>query len=516
MPKKEHIHIVTDSEHKENLENLGKTHGSMTKAFEFAIDRMGIDAASACKECKIKLESEVTNKFREILNVISFTGEDIQDLNDYFRGDIPVRELLTRARQKAFELGRKYHGFFNILPDNTYENLLTSLEEYKQRTRLLKALEVDKFSKKIVARVNDAFKSLPILVTMGLIGFLESYNFTFDIDLFQADIILSWINPEIFAMERGRIEEKILTYMENADQSIKPYLFKKGLVLITPELLDWFIEKLFGHYMVPSEISYTLANLVVGDIKMKEDPGEISNLCVDTVRDMNMADQITREIIDAKSFRLSVSCVKPNICSLTLNGLTQVLAKYGWKLKPQKKQIDGRTLRVVYHYVGDDPSILDPLYINNFIAYQNQHFETLRVVSVDEFDDIATALYERDPEAFREIFRKQGMKIGNAVRQLARTPDQIPMVAFQVIPQLVRSLKSPEDVSFFPEKSGFTIILKKLDILTLERLRALITGSLESFGYSNVKSKILGNQVSWEFVRPFEIEEKVPKIETAP
>jgi hypothetical protein len=348
-------------------------------------------------------------------------------------------------------------------------------------------------------------------VSTGLVGFLESFDFTFDVDLFQNDIILKWLNPEKYALERGKIEEKMLGYIEESEQFIKPYLFKKGLVLVTPDLLDWFVQNLFSHYMVPSEISYTFANLVLGDVKSKEDPKEITKICVDTIRDMNISDQITKEIIDPKSFRLTILCVKPNICKLVLNGLTQILAKYGWKLKQQ--HIDFKTLRVVYQYVGDDPSILDPLYINNFIAYQNQHFETLRVVSVDEFDDISNALFERDPEAFRAIFHKQGVKIGNAVKQLARSLPQVRVVAFQVIPQLVRSLKNPEDINFFPEKNGFTIILKKMDMLTLERLRALITGALETFGYSDVKSKIVGNQVTWEFVRPFEVEEKSPKSE---
>ncbi|MHA1129287.1 MAG: hypothetical protein ACTSQQ_00625 [Candidatus Helarchaeota archaeon] len=38
MPKKEHIHVVTDSRHKELLKNLGRKFGSMTKAFEFALE----------------------------------------------------------------------------------------------------------------------------------------------------------------------------------------------------------------------------------------------------------------------------------------------------------------------------------------------------------------------------------------------------------------------------------------------------------------------------------------------
>jgi len=38
LPKKEYVHIVTDTKHKELLGYLGKKHGSMTKAFERAID----------------------------------------------------------------------------------------------------------------------------------------------------------------------------------------------------------------------------------------------------------------------------------------------------------------------------------------------------------------------------------------------------------------------------------------------------------------------------------------------
>jgi len=514
IPKKEHIHIVTDTNHKKILGNLGEKYGSMTKAFEFAIDAIANGKAiGSCSECSTRIEAEAMEKFRELLNIISFTGENIQELNDYFRGSLPLRELILRSRQKAYEFGKKYHNFLNIPSENTYENLLASLEEYRKRTRLFKAIEVDKYSKKIIARVNDVFKNLPILVTTGLIGFLESFNFTFDIDLFQAEIILNWLNPEIYALEKGRIEEKILAYIENSEQYIKPYLLKKGLVLVTPDLLDWFIQNLFDYQIVPPEISYTFANLTVGEIKVKDDPNEIARKCVNILKGINIADSVTTEIDEInKSFHLSISCVKPNLCKLVLNGLIHILAKYGWKLKQQK--IEYRTLQVVFYYVGEeDPSILEPLYINNFMAYQNQQFETLRVVSMDEFENISEALYERDPNTFREICHKQGIKIGNAIKQLAKIMPQFRDIALQVIPQLLKSLRNPEDISYFSENNSFIIILKKMNFLTLERLGSIISGAMETFGYSNVKSKIIGNKVTIEFVRPFEIEKIFQKGE---
>ena len=513
MPKKEHIHIVTDVKHKEILENLGKTYGSMTKAFESAIDALGNGKAmGACDECSIKIETEQVDKFRELLNTITFTGDNIQELNNYFRGELSTKELLIRSRQKASEFGKKYNSFITTPRENTYENLLDNLEEYKQRTRLLKTIAVDKFSKKIIARVNDVFKNLPILVTTGLIGFLEALGFTFDVDLFEADIIFKWLDPGIYALERGEIEEKLLAYIEDSDQHFKPYLFKKGLVLITPDLLDWFIQNLFDYHTIPSEISYTLANLVIEEIKNNADLEEIAKTCVDTIKSMNFSDSITKEINKEKNaFKLSILCVKPSITKLVLNGLVQILSKFGWKLK--QHQIDHRTLHVSFYYVGkEDPTILDPFYVINFVAYQNQQIEKLRIVSEDEFEELTQHLYEKDPDAFRDIFHKQGIKIANAIRQLGNNDlARIRIIAIQIIPQLLKTMPKYENISFFLEKNSLILIFKKMDIVTMEQLSCLITAIIETFGYPEVKSKIIGNKIIVEFIRPVELEEEIER-----
>lgn len=73
MPKKEHIHIVTDYKHKERLIKLGNKYGSMTKAFEHAIELLDNNRTlESCNNCTIKSEYELQKSFREIFNTISF------------------------------------------------------------------------------------------------------------------------------------------------------------------------------------------------------------------------------------------------------------------------------------------------------------------------------------------------------------------------------------------------------------------------------------------------------------
>jgi hypothetical protein len=516
MPKKEHVHVVTDPEHKQALENLGKTYGSMTKAFEAAIDTLE-SGKTICDECSIKLGVEQAEKFRELLNTITFTGDNIQELSDYFRGELSARELLIRSRQKAYEFGKRYNSFVITPRENTYENLLINIEEYKQRTRLLKTIEVDKFSKKIVARVNEVFKNLPILVSMPLVGFMEALGFTFDsdIDLSQADIIFKWLDPKIYALEKGKIEEKILTSVEDSDQHFKPFLFKKGMILITPDLLDWFIQNQFDYHLIPSEISYTLANLAI-EIKNKDDPEELARTCIDTIKALNFSDNIIKEInTEKKAFILSISCRKPNFTKLVFNGVVQILAKFGWKLK--QHQFDYRTLHVSFYYVGDDdPTILEPYYVANFVAYQNQQIEMLRIVSEDEFEELTRGLYEKDPDGFREIFHKQGVKIANAIRQLANNDlVKIRSIAIQVIPQLLRTMPKHGNISPFIDKNSFTLLFKKMDLVTMEQLSCLLTAIFDTFGYLEVKSKIIGNKIVVDFVRPPELEKKLQKSKAA-
>ncbi len=514
MPKKEHIHVVTDAKHKEMLENLGKQYGSMTKAFEFAIDAIGKGKKiGSCNECKIKSEAEEVEKYREILNIISFTGENIQELIDYFRGEFSIKELLVRSRQKAYEFAKTYYGVIYIPPGNTFDSLVITLEEYKKRTRLLKSIEADKNSRKIIARVNEVFKNLPIFVATGLIGFLEVFNYTFDIEIFQTDIIFQWLSPEKYSTEKSKIEEKILGYIEESEQSMKPYLLKKGLVLTTPDLLDWLAKDLFDYHFIPVDISYTLANLVLNDLKDKDNPKEIVKICINTIKNLNFADQFTSIINEKKkSFKLTVTCVLPNITKIVLNGLTQILSKFGWKL--HSYQINSKILNTDFYYIGeDDPNILEPLYINNFYAYLNQQFQSLRIITVDEFDDLTKKLYETNPAAFREVFYHQGVKFANAIKQLA-SDDLFRMreLALQIIPQLIRWPQLDiQNFRFFWEKNTFIMIFKKTEILVMEQVCSTLTAVMETFGYTDVKSKIIGNKITVDFVRPLEIEAKLSK-----
>ena len=66
MPKKEHIHIVTDELHKQLLSDLGEKYGSMTKAFESAIELLEkTEIVGSCSDCEIKFEAEQSNLFRD-------------------------------------------------------------------------------------------------------------------------------------------------------------------------------------------------------------------------------------------------------------------------------------------------------------------------------------------------------------------------------------------------------------------------------------------------------------------
>ncbi|HUX98612.1 MAG TPA: hypothetical protein VMV49_03605 [Candidatus Deferrimicrobium sp.] len=507
MTKKEHVHVVTDTKHKEILENLGKKFGSMTKAFEHAIEILTkSEDIGSCENCEVKYEFEQANNFREVLNIISFSAENIRELIKFLRGDFTARDLLIRAREKAFLFGKEYYSFLAAIPENNYENLLATLEEYKKRTRFFKSIQVDSFAKKIITRVN-VFEDLPIFVAMGILGYLESLDFTFDLEIFEDDIIFKWLKPETYLQEKTKIEDKISNYVKKSEKDIKSYFLKKGFILVSPNFYDWIAEHL-DYHLIPKNLSYSSAKVLVGQLEDPSNIRQVAKLCEDILTDLNLVEEITSECDDEKKvLTLTIVCKTPNMPSLLTQGVIQIIAKYGWKLKTH--QIDHKILKLKFNFVGEeDPSILDPLYILNFPAYFNDRYQKLRMISVDQYQDIMNALYHLDPGKFQEIIMQHGYKIANAIKLLANHDlKKMREIGRQIIPQLIKAgQRTPEEIDMLPELNKINIIYKKTDLVSMETLRYTIIAILEGFEYFDIKSKILDNVVVIEYKRPTDLQ----------
>ncbi len=508
LPKKEHVHIVTDSKHKELLGNLGERHGSMTKAFERAIEYFEkAESIGSCDNCNIKSEFERAEQFKELLNVVSFTADNIHELIKYLKGDCTAQELLIRSREKAYQFGKQYLSLLDIYPENNYDNLLVTVEEWRKRTRFFKVIQVDRFSKKIIARVN-VLEDLPVFVLTGFLGYIESLNFTFDIELFQADVILKWVPPERYAQIKEEINQRVLTYIQDTEESMKPFLLKEGLMLINPDLLDWIGENFFNYRLVPIAIAYDMGNLLVDeDREVVKTAKTVYKICVDNLKRLNYVEELSGSFNDEKnSFKLRIFFRTPHLANLIIQSLIMIVGKWGWKLTSHR--IESKRCDLKLSYVGkDDPTILESLYIINFSGYLNQRFQKLRVIPLDEYSDLRHELYELAPERFYQIFKKQGLKIANAIKLLAKNDlKKMIEIAYQVIPQaLKQSHRDPKGIDFIPEYQKFTMIFKETNIIDMEQFRAVMSGVAEGFGYSEIKSKIIENMVIIEFLRPGEL-----------
>jgi hypothetical protein len=506
MPKKEHVHIVTDKHHKELLTSLGKKYGSMTKAFESAIENLQkVETFSSCESCQIKFESEQTEKVQNLMNTISFTADNLQELMRYLRGDCSVSELILTARQKAHQFVKQYQGLLYVTEDNTYENLLTTVEEYKKRTRLFKAIEVDRFSKKIVARIN-VFEDLPVFIMSGLMGFLEGLGFTFKIEIYNSDIILTWLTPEVYHQEKSENEVRLHEYILDSERIMQPHLVKKGLICVTPDLVDWLAENTFTYHMLPVHIAYKFANMMISN---PESLTRAQNACKATVQiiaRINFAEEITSRIDEEKnSFRVRFLLRKPNLANLALQGLILILGKFGWKLV--KHRIDSTQLDIKFKFVGeDDPSILEPLYLTNFSGFLNQRYQKLLLIPLDEYFDLMNNLFELNPQSFDEVFRTQGRKLAEAIKILAKNDlKRMREIAIEILPTaLKQAYRDPKSLDVMPEYGKFTIIFKETNHVEMEQLRSIISGVSEGFGYKDIKSKIYENMVILEFIRPDE------------
>jgi hypothetical protein len=515
LPKKQHIHIVTDDRHKELLMKLGKKYGSMTKAFESAIENIEkAENVGSCENCEIKFESEQAEKFQNALNTITLTSENVKELVKYLRGESTVTELLKGSRESAFNFVKRYIHFLHVKNENTYENLLATIEEYKRRTRLFKKIQVDSFTKKIIARVN-ILDDLPIVVMTGLVGFLEALGFTFDIDLDRNTIILTWIHPEKYLSEKKRIESKIESYIIDAQKIIKPYLFRQGFLPATAGFIDWVAATIISHEPVPMDVCLNTYKSLFQNKKFPKTAQEMGNIVIDSLKFLNYADEFKLRVKEKKNqFRISFHTKGPNIPKLLIQEMIIMLAKWGWKL--MNYRIDHKLLETSFYYVGaDDPDIFRPYYIYNFTAFLNQRFQKLRMIPVDEYDDLTKFLYELDVDKFREVFNRQGRKFANAIKILADN-DLLKMreIGLKVIPQLVRQTqRTSQGTSFLSENNKFMIIFKETNIIEIESIRAIFVAVMEVFGYLNIDSRIQENILTIEFERPQKIEAPPVMIE---
>ncbi|MHA1265693.1 MAG: hypothetical protein ACTSRS_10725 [Candidatus Helarchaeota archaeon] len=508
MPKKEHIHIVTDFAHKNLLIQLGEKYGSMTKAFEYAIEAFNkIENRNSCIDCKIKFEYEQNKKMAELLNTITLTYDNIQDLLNYLKGNCTIQEVLIKAREKATEFVNTYIPYIKESYQNNYESLLVATEEWKRQTRLFKYIQVDRFKSQIIAKIN-IFEEFPIFVAAGLIGYLEALNLTFDFDIIDQNIFLKWFPPEKYLVEKSQIEQKFLRYVNEADELIQPFIIRKGFIPVTPGIFEWMIKSVLNYEMIPIDLSYQFIRKAFGD---SFDPPTSPEFWVNTsirfLKLLHYATQIKSEINNEKnSFKLSMICRTPELAVFILEQMIVILAKYGWKL--MRHRLEFKQLVVTFQYVGDDdPSILEPLYRQRFVAYLNQRFQKLRVIPLDEYEDLARTVYNLDRNKFIEIFRNQGRKFGNAIKLLAKNNLQrIRAISLSVIPQLLKLTSREKDkLNIIAEYNKLTLIFKTMDDLEMTLIPSIIIGVMESLNYSNIIPKYKENIVTIEFQRPQEI-----------
>ncbi len=516
MPKKEHVHIVTDEKHKELLADLGEKYGSMTKAFEFAIEFLEkTENIGSCDNCEIKFEAEQSNLFREFLNMVSFSADNIREINRYIQGDCTLSELLNQTREKAYQFGKEYLSYVRVEPKNSYDTLLMMIEEWKRRTRLLKSIQVNKFANKIIVQVN-VFEKNPVFVVMGLIGYLQALGLTFDINSSQEEIIITWIHPERFPTEKPLIEAKISSFINAANQKLKPYLFKQGFLPVMPELLEWISATTLDYEMIPLELSFNFISKFLRKKNIELNSAEQwANFIKYILETLNYATQIKIKSNEKKkSFKINMECMTPSLTKFLLQQNIVTLAKYGWKLKSHK--IDHKQLSLTFNYVGeDDSTILEPLYFSNFGFYLNQRFQTLRMIPVDEYEDLANFLYKADLDQFHKVYYKQGIKFANAIKLLGNN-DLLKMreIGLHFIPQLIKiTQRDPKEINFLAEPNKFTIIFKTTKLVEMESMKAIFVGVMEGFGYFDVQPKMIENIVTIEFKRPQKIDGNIPVVE---
>jgi len=192
------------------------------------------------------------------------------------------------------------------------------------------------------------------------------------------------------------------------------------------------------------------------------------------------------------------------MASIAIVSIALILATRGWKLNRYSTEYNHGSLHI--ELVGEgSQDVLDQLSGLNLYRVINDQFLDSIPVPRDLYNTFAIKVFDSDRRGFEEIYRNMGYRVANAIRILAKDDEvKVTQLIRRFIEKNIHQAQPIAELRFTDDEN-FSIVFKKMDLVTIASQRLIIGALLKALGYevSFTEFQNLLNVTMIKIDRPF-------------
>jgi hypothetical protein len=491
-----HLHTTITKKTDDVLEELARTYGTKSRVLEKAIETLlREEKVGSCDDCEVRAKVAQQTNLREILDLTSIGRKSLDGLLEVAVGDKTIDNLVKEQKTQAGETVELLKRSATWKSPTNFNEFLLILEEIRNLTRVFDIASCNEAENTAILRPK-VFKRLPEMMAFQVAAILEGIGAPFDLRVMGEDVSIKMIRPELYSLRKTAFDEVLKLQIERKLTSAAPSLFRDSLMLVGPAFMSW-AEK---HLEEPvGDLGSVVEDLRVAlgvDQLPKEPKDFVKDLLSAHVR-MNWFKQA--KVLAEKgrnTLELVFQVSTPPVARLSVAVFSVMLATRGWKLVTYS--VDHTTVNMTVQYVGtEDQTLLDQLVELSLFQTIGRQFLDVIPVPRQLFNSFASKTYETYKQRFDDAYRATGVRIGNAIRILARNdPDKIRRFSRSFILKDIGASQPDAEVRFVDDEH-VTMIFKRIDPLVMNGQRTLVESMFRELGY-DVSSNVFQNLLTFD------------------
>lgn len=475
-----HIHTTIPKKSGAILNELAGTYGTKSRVLEKALETLiRVDKVGSCEDCEIKAQIEEQIKLREALELGSVRRDLLDELLKIALSDQTTEEFIQWQRNEAQNSIELIQSTIQWKAPTQFREFLAIVEQISETMRVFDVTSYREMDNTIILRPL-VFLRLPELVAFHLAIILEGIGAKFDLRIMRKEIIVKMLRRELTAIRTTDPMQLILQGIREKLETLKPQLFKDQLALVGPAFLKWAAKNLEG--------SISDLGAVIEDIQLFLKPAELSEVpqefmqgLLEATRAMNWISQFKISQND-NQYSITFQATSPQIANVATVTFAVILATRGWKLNRYSTEYNHGNLTI--ELVGEGAQdVLDQLSELNLYRVVNEQFLDSIPVPRELYDAFAVKVFDSDRRRFEEIYRNMGYRVANAIRMLAKNDETQIRRLFQVFIEKNVYQSQPNAEVRFLDEENFTIVFKKVKLVTIASQRLIFGAMLEAVGY---------------------------------
>jgi hypothetical protein len=490
-----HLHTTIKRKTDQMLEELAKTYGTKSQVLEQAIETLlRVEKVGSCDDCAVRTKMKEQTNLREALDLTSIDKRTVDSLLEVAIGNQTIKDFVAEQKAEAKNAVEILKGSVAWRKPSNFKEFMMILEEIKNLTRLIDIASFNELDNTIILRTR-VFKRLPEIAAFQIATALEGLQIPFDMRVMGEDIVVKMIREDLYLVKKKDFRESLSEQIEKRLLGYTPGLFRNTLMLVGPAFMNWAEKHLeepisdFGPFLEDVRVATGLGEL-------PKEPKEFVKSLLSAFINMNWFKQA--KIIQETDNTLEVSfqCTTSSVTKLSIVMMSVLLATRGWKLA--RFSVEQTTANMSIQYVGSgDSSIMDQIVEVSLYQTIGKQFLDAIPVPRELFNSFASKVYDSNKEKFNEIYSAMGVRVGNALRMMARDDTEKMRRLAQTYITKNAAFVQPEAEIRFVDSQHFTLIFKKIDPLAMNSQRALIESLFKELGYE-ISTTVFQNLLSFK------------------